>query len=331
MAKAAGTGSVGLRLALGVRRRRAGRGRPDGRADCGRCRRRCLSPGHQTTGCPERLGCAGRRGSVGSLCGLGGRRSLTRPRAGGPAWRRRASARSDRRCSQLFAGLLAHELRTPMAVLQAGHEALADGVAEPTPAQLASLREEVLRLTRRWMICSGSPRQRQPRLKFTPAGGTVLIETGPHERQARLRVSDTGVGIPPDELRHVFDRFFRGQHAAGIDGNGIGLTVVAERSVLTAGNWTSPARPARAPRSPSPFPGPERSHADRPRGACRSAGRPEAGPSKTRGRLATGRQGLLVPRRRHQCARSISGISRSCACSCSRPRAQSSSDGIRKK
>jgi two-component system sensor histidine kinase BaeS len=43
---------------------------------------------------------------------------------------------------------LAHELRTPIAVLQAGHEALLDGVAEPTPAELSSLRDEVLRLAR---------------------------------------------------------------------------------------------------------------------------------------------------------------------------------------
>src|SRR5215472_8839283 len=43
---------------------------------------------------------------------------------------------------------VAHELRTPIAVLQAGHEALVDGYAEPTPDQLASLRDEVLRLAR---------------------------------------------------------------------------------------------------------------------------------------------------------------------------------------
>jgi two-component system sensor histidine kinase BaeS len=43
---------------------------------------------------------------------------------------------------------VAHELRTPIAVLQAGHEALLDGVAEPTPGELASLRDEVLRLAR---------------------------------------------------------------------------------------------------------------------------------------------------------------------------------------
>ncbi len=43
---------------------------------------------------------------------------------------------------------VAHELRTPLAILQAGHEALLDGVAEPTPAELGSLRDEVLRLAR---------------------------------------------------------------------------------------------------------------------------------------------------------------------------------------
>lgn len=41
-----------------------------------------------------------------------------------------------------------HELRTPVAVLQAGHEALLDGVTEPGPEELASLRDEVLRLAR---------------------------------------------------------------------------------------------------------------------------------------------------------------------------------------
>ena len=47
----------------------------------------------------------------------------------------------------LVAGV-AHELRTPVAVLQAGHEALLDGVTEPSPEELGSLRDEVLRLAR---------------------------------------------------------------------------------------------------------------------------------------------------------------------------------------
>jgi two-component system, OmpR family, sensor histidine kinase BaeS len=55
--------------------------------------------------------------------------------------------REDRIRRDLVADV-AHELRTPVAILQAGHEALLDGVAEPTPGELSSLRDEVLRLAR---------------------------------------------------------------------------------------------------------------------------------------------------------------------------------------
>ena len=54
---------------------------------------------------------------------------------------------SDRVRRALVADV-AHELRTPIAVLQAGHEALIDEVAEPTPEQLSSLHDETLRLAR---------------------------------------------------------------------------------------------------------------------------------------------------------------------------------------
>ena len=58
---------------------------------------------------------------------------------------------------------VAHELRTPVAVLQAGHEALLDGVAEPTPGQLTSLRDEVLRLARMLATCRIWPPPTPPR------------------------------------------------------------------------------------------------------------------------------------------------------------------------
>jgi two-component system sensor histidine kinase BaeS len=55
--------------------------------------------------------------------------------------------REDRIRRDLVASV-AHELRTPVAVLQAAHEALLDGVTEPTGEELGSLRDEVLRLAR---------------------------------------------------------------------------------------------------------------------------------------------------------------------------------------
>src|SRR6266536_1218088 len=56
-------------------------------------------------------------------------------------------ARQEKLRRKLVADV-AHELRTPVAVLQVGHEALLDGVVQPTPGQLGSLRDEVLRLAR---------------------------------------------------------------------------------------------------------------------------------------------------------------------------------------
>jgi len=198
---------------------------------------------------------------------------------------------------------VAHELRTPIAVLQAGHEALLDGITEPTPDQLASLRDEVLRLAR--MVgdlqtlaaadaaalhltrrpcdlagiagaaadslagqfeAAGILLERRltavgidadPRwlhqvvtnlltnaLKFTPAGGRVTIAAGPSgAREAVLTVTDTGTGIPADELPRIFDRFWRGRQAAQVSGSGIGLAVAAELARAHDGQLAARSQP----------------------------------------------------------------------------------------
>jgi len=182
---------------------------------------------------------------------------------------------------------VAHELRTPIAVLQAGHEAMLDGLTEPTPDQLASLRDEVMRLARMvddlQRLASAEAAAVQltlirhdlaavvstasaslfdsfeatgvrlserlsnvevmcdplrmhevvvnlltNALKFTPAGGQVIVETEQAGDRGVLRVTDTGIGIPPDELPHVAERFYRGQRSSEVAGSGIGLTIVAE-------------------------------------------------------------------------------------------------------
>jgi hypothetical protein len=64
-------------------------------------------------------------------------------------------------------------------------------------------------------------------LKFTPPGGRVGISLDADPEQIRLAVSDTGIGIPKEELPHVFDRFFRSSRAASQErpGTGLGLTI----------------------------------------------------------------------------------------------------------
>jgi signal transduction histidine kinase len=63
-------------------------------------------------------------------------------------------------------------------------------------------------------------------LKYTPSGGRVEIATTREGDQAVLTVSDTGVGIPPDELPHIWDRLYRGDKSRSTRGLGLGLSLV---------------------------------------------------------------------------------------------------------
>jgi heavy metal sensor kinase len=75
-------------------------------------------------------------------------------------------------------------------------------------------------------------------IKFTPRGGNVSLRTGERPGVALLEVRDTGIGIPPEALPHVFERFFRADAARTRDGDsadggaGLGLSIV--RSICTA-------------------------------------------------------------------------------------------------
>ena len=74
-------------------------------------------------------------------------------------------------------------------------------------------------------------------LKFTPRGGKITISIKETKGQLLLRVEDTGRGIHPDDLPHVFDRFYQSsQPDAPIEGGtGIGLSLVKELAELLGG------------------------------------------------------------------------------------------------
>jgi len=68
-------------------------------------------------------------------------------------------------------------------------------------------------------------------VKYTPSGGSVKIETEVDELAglARVNVTDTGVGIPEDEIEHVFDKFYRvGANEKHAKGTGLGLNLVKQ-------------------------------------------------------------------------------------------------------
>jgi len=183
---------------------------------------------------------------------------------------------------------LAHELRTPLATIEAYHEGLADGVIDPDPATIDVLADATTRLRRlvedvslvsqaeeghlpldrhpvdlRDLVTSAIDATRpeadavsitlqqpdMPRtpvivdadpdrlaqvlanlltnaVQHTPADGTITVKIASDDHRARIEITDTGEGISPEHLPHVFERFYRADPARRhTRGSGIGLTI----------------------------------------------------------------------------------------------------------
>jgi signal transduction histidine kinase len=68
-------------------------------------------------------------------------------------------------------------------------------------------------------------------IKFTPPGGSVRLSAQAVGGQVEIAVSDSGVGIPPDELPYIFQRFRRGRHGTGERGSGAGLGLALVKTI----------------------------------------------------------------------------------------------------
>ena len=105
---------------------------------------------------------------------------------------------------------LAHEMGTPLSVLTVYLDGLQDGVVDRQ--RFGQVMSNLL----------------SNALRHTPAGGQVRISV--HRQGAStalIHVADDGEGIPPGQLGHIFERFYRGDAARSRDngGSGIGLTI----------------------------------------------------------------------------------------------------------
>lgn len=71
-------------------------------------------------------------------------------------------------------------------------------------------------------------------LKYTPPGGEVTLSLYADGSWARIVVEDTGPGIPPEDLPHIFDRYYRGAGSGGRGGSGAGIGLAITEWVARA-------------------------------------------------------------------------------------------------
>ncbi|MCK5060764.1 HAMP domain-containing protein, partial [Candidatus Bipolaricaulota bacterium] len=182
---------------------------------------------------------------------------------------------------------IAHELRTPVTIIQGNLEAILDEIYEPTTDTIAPIYEETLRLgqliddlrdislaeakelqlniepievvasIKQLVETISASLDQGPQirveanstipqvpvdlkrfqqvlvnlltnaLRFTPQQGMIHIQVLRKDQEVEVRVADSGPGISPEEIPHLFERFYRGDQARsrGQGGSGLGLAI----------------------------------------------------------------------------------------------------------
>jgi signal transduction histidine kinase len=73
-------------------------------------------------------------------------------------------------------------------------------------------------------------------IKYSPERARILVNLRFDPERLAIIVKDEGIGIPKEELEHLFERFFRASNTSGISGTGLGLSIVKKYLDLTGGN-----------------------------------------------------------------------------------------------
>ena len=71
-------------------------------------------------------------------------------------------------------------------------------------------------------------------IQFTPQGGKIMVKTVMLDGSVCVEVVDSGIGIAPDDLPRVYDRFFRSDPARGTDTGGAGLGLSLAKAIIEA-------------------------------------------------------------------------------------------------
>ncbi len=80
-------------------------------------------------------------------------------------------------------------------------------------------------------------------IKYSPDGGRVAFKAWATAGYAVFEVSDHGIGIPPDEVSHLFESFHRASNVGDIQGTGLGLAIVKSAVVMHGGSIEASSSP----------------------------------------------------------------------------------------
>jgi signal transduction histidine kinase len=73
-------------------------------------------------------------------------------------------------------------------------------------------------------------------IRYTGQNGKISLDARREGAEIALSIADTGIGIPPDDLAHIFDPFYRGTNSRRESGFGLGLTTV--KSIIEGHGWS---------------------------------------------------------------------------------------------
>jgi signal transduction histidine kinase len=95
-------------------------------------------------------------------------------------------------------------------------------IEDPTPKQGVSAVFDRERLRQAISILLDNA------VKYTPEGGRVTMKIVEGDGSVGVEVSDTGIGIPEDQIPHLFERFYRAEEARSTEGLGLGLSIARQ-------------------------------------------------------------------------------------------------------
>lgn len=75
-------------------------------------------------------------------------------------------------------------------------------------------------------------------IKYSPDGGMVFVRTRKAGNTVRIEIEDQGMGIPAEDQKHLFERFFRAKNVTNLQGTGLGLNIVKRYLDMMGGEIT---------------------------------------------------------------------------------------------